>query len=171
MEVGSRRQFLAVLGAAVGLAPAIAYLGSEVGAPTHGDGRVAFPIIRSDDEWRALLAPAAYKVLRQGNTGWAFSSPLDHESRPGRYRCAGCARHVFSSDAKYDSGTGWPSFSAPVAGAVGTCVDRSMFMVRTEVHCADCGGHLGHLFPDGPRPTGLRYCMNGVALTFEPLRS
>jgi peptide-methionine (R)-S-oxide reductase len=105
--------------------------------------------------------------LRQHGTERPGSSPLNHEKRSGRFVCAGCGQALFDSATKFESGTGWPSFYAPVEGAVGTQVDRALFMVRTEVHCANCGGHLGHVFPDGPPPTGLRYCMNGAAMTFE----
>jgi peptide-methionine (R)-S-oxide reductase len=122
---------------------------------------------RTDAEWRASLAPEAYRVLRQHGTERPGSSPLNHEKRSGRFVCAGCGQVLFDAATKYESGTGWPSFYAPVEGAVGTQVDRALFMVRTEVHCANCGGHLGHVFPDGPPPTGLRYCMNGAAMTFE----
>jgi peptide-methionine (R)-S-oxide reductase len=107
-------------------------------------------------------------VLRGHATERAGTSPLDHEKRAGTFVCAGCGAPLFASSAKYDSGTGWPSFWEPLPDAVGTSLDRNLFMVRTEVHCARCGGHLGHVFPDGPRPTGLRYCMNGVALRFQP---
>lgn len=122
----------------------------------------------SDEEWRARLTPEQYRVLRQHGTERAGTSPLDHEGRRGVFRCAGCGQELFRSEAKYDSGSGWPSFTRPVENAVGTSEDRSLFMRRTEVHCSRCGGHLGHVFDDGPRPTGLRYCMNGVALRFEP---
>ena len=127
----------------------------------------SFPLERSDAEWRASLAPEAYRVLRQHGTERPGTSPLNHEKRPGRFVCAGCGQALFDAATKYESGTGWPSFYAPVEGAVGTQVDRALFMVRTEVHCANCGGHLGHVFPDGPPPTGLRYCMNGAAMSFE----
>lgn len=127
----------------------------------------SFPLERSDAEWRANLAPEAYRVLRQHGTERPGSSPLNHEKRAGQFVCAGCGQALFDAATKYESGTGWPSFYAPVEGAVGTQVDRALFMVRTEVHCANCGGHLGHVFPDGPPPTGLRYCMNGAAMTFE----
>jgi peptide-methionine (R)-S-oxide reductase len=132
--------------------------------PTQGK---SFPLERTDAEWRASLAPEAYRVLRQHGTERPGSSPLNHEKRSGRFVCAGCGQVLFDAATKYESGTGWPSFYAPVEGAVGTQVDRALFMVRTEVHCANCGGHLGHVFPDGPPPTGLRYCMNGAAMTFE----
>lgn len=127
----------------------------------------SFPLERSDAEWRASLAPEAYRVLRQHGTERPGSSPLNHEKRAGQFVCAGCGQALFDAATKYESGTGWPSFYAPIEGAVGTQVDRALFMVRTEVHCANCGGHLGHVFPDGPPPTGLRYCMNGAAMTFE----
>ena len=127
-----------------------------------------FEIEKSDDEWRRLLKPAQYRVLRQHGTEVPFSSPLNQEKRKGTFVCAGCDLPLFSSSTKYESGTGWPSFYQPLPNAVGTTVDRSLLMVRTEVHCRRCGGHLGHVFKDGPPPTGLRYCMNGVALRFEP---
>jgi peptide-methionine (R)-S-oxide reductase len=126
------------------------------------------PFRKSDDEWRRLLSPEAYRVLREHGTERAFTSPLNEEKRSGTFVCAGCGQWLFSSDTKYDSGTGWPSFYRSLAGAVDTTVDRSLFTVRTEVHCARCGGHLGHVFPDGPPPTGERYCMNGVAMAFRP---
>ena len=126
----------------------------------------SFPIAHSEAEWRARLTPARYKVLREHGTERAGTSPLNAEKRPGTFVCAGCGRDVFPADAKFESGTGWPSFTAPLPDAVGTTEDRSFFMTRTEVHCAGCGGHLGHVFPDGPEPTGLRYCLNGAALGF-----
>ena len=126
-------------------------------------------IKKSDAEWREALTPEAYRVLREHGTERAGTSPLNHEKREGVFTCAGCGKELFAADTKFESGTGWPSFFAPIAeGAVGTTEDRSWFMKRTEVHCADCGGHLGHVFPDGPKPTGLRYCMNGVAMNFKP---
>jgi peptide-methionine (R)-S-oxide reductase len=123
---------------------------------------------KTDDEWRKSLTPEQFHVLREHGTERAGTSPLNQEKRPGTFCCAGCAQPLFSSDTKFESGTGWPSFTAPLEQAVETKVDRSLFMSRTEVRCARCGGHLGHVFPDGPQPTGLRYCMNGVALKFEP---
>jgi peptide-methionine (R)-S-oxide reductase len=127
-----------------------------------------FEVVHSDAEWRALLTPEQYAVLRQSATERAWTSPLLDEHRKGTFVCAGCARPLFSSETKFESGTGWPSFWAPLENAVGTEPDRSLGMMRTSVHCAGCGGHLGHVFEDGPPPTGLRYCMNGVALGFEP---
>jgi peptide-methionine (R)-S-oxide reductase len=132
-----------------------------------GRAAEAFPVTHTDAEWRKLLSPEAYQVLRQEGTEAPESSPLDHEYSAGRYDCAGCAQKLFLSSTKFDSGTGWPSFYKPIDGAVATRSDSSLLMERTEVHCANCGGHLGHVFNDGPKPTGLRYCMNGVALTFH----
>jgi peptide-methionine (R)-S-oxide reductase len=126
-----------------------------------------FEIEKTDEEWRRALTPEQYRVLRKHGTERAGTSPLDKEYGAGTYACAGCGLGLFTSATKFDSGTGWPSFWAPIEGAVGTTVDRSWFMTRTEVHCRRCGGHLGHVFDDGPPPTGLRYCMNGVALTFQ----
>lgn len=122
----------------------------------------------TEAEWRKRLTPDQYWILREHGTERAGSSPLDHEKRKGTFACAGCDLPLFSSDTKFDSGTGWPSFYQPLPGAVETKSDRSFFMARTEVHCARCVGHLGHVFNDGPRPTGLRYCMDGLALKFEP---
>lgn len=122
----------------------------------------------SDAEWRQRLSPQAYDVLRKHGTERAGTSPFNHEKRKGTFVCAGCGQPLYSSDTKYESGSGWPSFHAPLPSAVGTNTDRSFLMTRTEVHCSRCGGHLGHVFNDGPPPTGLRYCMNGVAMSFEP---
>ncbi|MEL7048923.1 MAG: peptide-methionine (R)-S-oxide reductase MsrB [Pseudomonadota bacterium] len=127
-----------------------------------------FPVSKTPDKWREILTPEQFYVLREHGTERAFSSPLDKNYAPGLYNCAGCGEALFKSDTKFDSGTGWPSFFAPIEGAVGTKVDKSFFMTRTEVHCANCGGHLGHVFPDGPAPTGQRFCMNGVSLAFVP---
>jgi peptide-methionine (R)-S-oxide reductase len=128
----------------------------------------AFPVQKSEAEWRAALSPEAFRVLRQHATERPGTSPLNAEKRPGTFACAGCGTALFDAGTKFESGTGWPSFFAPLPGGVATTTDRSFFMTRTEVHCAKCGGHLGHVFPDGPPPTGQRYCMNGVALRFEP---
>ncbi len=131
----------------------------------------SFEVTKTDLEWRNVLTPAQYDVLRQEATEPPGSSPLLHEHREGVFVCAGCELPLFTSDAKYDSGTGWPSFWRPIAGAVGTRSDKKLWMERTEVHCRRCGGHLGHVFKDGPPPTGLRYCMNGLALKFVPKSS
>ncbi|HZX43122.1 MAG TPA: peptide-methionine (R)-S-oxide reductase MsrB [Myxococcaceae bacterium] len=127
-----------------------------------------FEVEHTEDEWRERLSPAAYDVLRRHGTERAFTSPLNGEKRPGTFLCAACGQALFSSKDKFESGTGWPSFVRPLPGGVGTETDESHGMIRTEVHCARCGGHLGHVFDDGPRPTGERFCMNGVALQFRP---
>jgi peptide-methionine (R)-S-oxide reductase len=126
------------------------------------------PIKRSEEEWKKVLPAETFYVMRKHGTERAGTSPLNKEHRAGMYACASCGLPLFESATKFDSGTGWPSFFAPLLKAVGTTTDRSLGMARTEVHCARCGGHLGHVFPDGPQPTGERYCMNGVALKFEP---
>jgi peptide-methionine (R)-S-oxide reductase len=131
------------------------------------DGK-RFEIELTEEEWRKKLTPEQFYVLREHGTERAGTSPLDREKRKGVFHCAGCDLPLFDSGTKFDSGTGWPSFWQPLPDAIGTTEDRSWFMVRTEVHCRRCGGHLGHVFPDGPPPTGLRYCMNGVALVFGP---
>jgi peptide-methionine (R)-S-oxide reductase len=126
----------------------------------------AFPVQKSEEEWRRTLTPEQYYVLREHGTERPGTCALLSEKRAGTFSCAGCGQRLFVADRKFESGTGWPSFFAPLEGAIGESTDRSSFMTRTEVHCNNCGGHLGHVFPDGPPPTGLRYCINGVALTF-----
>jgi peptide-methionine (R)-S-oxide reductase len=126
-----------------------------------------YPIEKSSDEWRRELTPAQFKVLREHGTEPAGTSPLNAEHRAGVFRCGACGQPLFEASTKFESGSGWPSFFKPIEGAVGTSEDSSLGMRRTEVHCTRCGGHLGHVFPDGPDPTGLRYCTNGVALKFE----
>lgn len=128
----------------------------------------SFPVTRTDEEWRARLTREQYEVMRRHGTERPGSCALNHEKRRGVFQCAGCDQPLFRSGEKFESGTGWPSFFDPLPGALETTVDRSYGMVRTEVHCARCGSHLGHVFPDGPPPTGLRYCINGVALDFIP---
>ena len=127
-----------------------------------------FEVTKTDDEWQGTLSPSQYKILRCHGTEMPGSSPLNLEERSGRFLCAGCGEPLFTSETKFESGTGWPSFHTPIEGAVATSVDRSGFMTRVEVHCKRCGGHLGHVFEDGPAPTGQRYCTNGVALRFVP---
>jgi peptide-methionine (R)-S-oxide reductase len=158
----NRRAFLASGAAAMAVAIAATMPGR--GAEAQGQ---RFPFRLTDAEWRRRLGPRQYAVLRQAATERAGSSPLNVEHRRGTFRCAGCAHPLFSSATKFDSGTGWPSFFRPLPGAVVTREDRGLGMARTEVLCARCGGHLGHVFNDGPRPTGLRYCMNGDAMTFR----
>lgn len=131
-------------------------------------GAAQFDVARTPAEWRRRLGPQRYAILREGGTERPYTSPLDKEKRRGTYACAGCALPLFSSAAKFDSRTGWPSFFKPLANGVVTKTDRSMLVSRTEVLCRRCGGHLGHVFKDGPKPTGLRYCMNGLALRFNP---
>ena len=139
--------------------------------PTVSGASETFEVTHSDAEWRQLLTPDQYAVLRQSGTELPFTSPLLSEERPGIFTCAGCDLDLFSSITKFESGTGWPSFWAPLAQAIGITPDKSFGMVRTAVHCERCGGHLGHVFDDGPKPTGLRYCMNGVAMKFRPAAS
>jgi peptide-methionine (R)-S-oxide reductase len=123
---------------------------------------------KTDEEWKKTLTPEQFHVLREHGTERAGTSPLNVEKREGIFACGGCGQPLFSSDTKFESGTGWPSFYRPIEGAIATTTDRSYGMTRVEAHCSQCGGHLGHVFPDGPKPTGDRYCMNGVAMKFEP---
>ena len=123
---------------------------------------------KTDEDWKQTLTPEQFHVLREHGTERAGTSPLNFEKRSGLFTCAACGQPLFTSDTKFESGTGWPSFFKPIDGAIQTTTDSSYGMTRVEVHCSQCGGHLGHVFPDGPRPTGERYCMNGVALKFEP---
>jgi peptide-methionine (R)-S-oxide reductase len=127
-----------------------------------------FEVVKTDEEWKAELTPEQFYVLRKHGTERAGTSPLDKNYVEGTYTCAGCGQPLFTADTKFNSGTGWPSFFSPIEGAIATSTDRTLFMTRTEVHCSRCGGHLGHVFNDGPKPTGLRYCMNGVSLNFTP---
>ena len=152
----TRRGFLASGAVALALGPGLARAAG------------AFEVTRTDAEWRKLLSPAQYRVLREEDTERAFSSPLNDEHRDGTFYCAGCDLALYSSTTKYDSGTGWPSFWKPLPDAVATKADWGLLGRRTEVHCRRCGGHLGHVFDDGPKPTGKRYCMNGVAMVFRP---
>jgi peptide-methionine (R)-S-oxide reductase len=164
MMMTRRNLGLGAVGAAAAAGIAKVLGGSSEAAP---QGKI-FPVSHTDEEWRKMLSPEQYYVLRQHGTERAGTSPLDQEKRKGIFVCAGCGNELFTSDTKYESGTGWPSFFQPIEGAIATSEDNSFFMRRTEVHCARCGGHLGHVFEDGPKPTGLRYCMNGVAMKFRP---
>jgi peptide-methionine (R)-S-oxide reductase len=128
----------------------------------------SFPVQKTEEEWRKILTPEQYYVLREHGTERAGTCALLHEKRAGTFTCVACGQPLFVADKKFESGTGWPSFFSPLEGAIGSSIDKSHFMTRTEVHCNNCGGHLGHVFPDGPPPTGLRYCINGVALNFSP---
>jgi peptide-methionine (R)-S-oxide reductase len=163
MSTGSTHDRRGFLRAA--LASGVAALATTSRGQAAGKG---FEVTKSEAEWRRLLSPEQFYVLREQGTERAWSSPLEHEKRKGTFQCAGCDLPLYSSDTKFDSGTGWPSFWKPLPNAIGTSVDTSWFSVRTEVHCRRCGGHLGHVFNDGPAPTGLRYCMNGIAMTFKP---
>ncbi|MDB5653513.1 MAG: Protein-methionine-S-oxide reductase [Tardiphaga sp.] len=127
-----------------------------------------FEVVKTDEEWRKQLTPAQYDILRKEGTERPYSSPLNKEKRKGTFACAGCDNQLFSSETKFESGTGWPSFWQPLPNAVGEHKDSTFGMVRTEIHCSRCGGHLGHVFNDGPKPTGLRYCMDGFGMTFKP---
>jgi|SRR5271166_3597732 len=158
------RRFLLVGGAIGAVASAVALRGG--GSPPHA--AETFEVVHSEAEWRKLLTPDQYAVLRESGTERPSTSPLLHEERRGIFACAGCGSDLYSSETKFDSGTGWPSFWAPIPKAIGTTDDTSWGMSRTAVHCSRCSGHLGHVFDDGPKPTGLRYCMNGVAMMFKP---
>ncbi|MBM6446667.1 peptide-methionine (R)-S-oxide reductase MsrB [Pseudomonas mohnii] len=167
----SRRQFLAVSGGlgvaalAIGLLPKFS---ASTALISEADAAQVFEVTHSDSEWHAILSDEQYEILREEGTERAYSSPLNNEHRDGTFACAGCDLALFSSTTKFDSHTGWPSFWMPLDKAVATRQDRSFGVLREEVHCRRCGGHLGHVFDDGPKPTGLRYCMNGLAMKFEP---
>jgi peptide-methionine (R)-S-oxide reductase len=165
--MSSRRQIL-LGGTAFAALIGLGHLLGRWSAADASETPETFEVTHTEAEWRGLLNPEQFGVLRQEGTEMPYSSPLNHEKRAGTFSCAGCTQALFSSETKFDSHTGWPSFWRPLEQAVGTRQDRTFGMVRTEVHCHRCGGHLGHVFDDGPQPTGLRYCMNGVAMTFAP---
>ena len=159
----SRRDFTKT-----GLAAFAAVAGYSMAASAVEEKEMTFEITKTDEEWKKILTPEQFQVLRKHGTERAGTSSLDKRYDPGTYDCAACDLPVYSSETKFNSGTGWPSFWKPLDNAIGTSVDKSFFSTRTEVHCRRCGGHLGHVFEDGPKPTGLRYCMNGVAMKFVP---
>jgi peptide-methionine (R)-S-oxide reductase len=162
--INRRTLFLSGTAAALVMGSTMSLFGKKGAAA----GEATYAVTHTDEEWRKLLSPEAYQVLRRHATERPGSSPLNAEHRPGIFACAGCQQDLYKSEDKFESGTGWPSFTRPITPeAVGESVDKSLFMTRTEVHCSRCGGHLGHVFDDGPKPTGLRYCMNGVAMAFK----
>jgi peptide-methionine (R)-S-oxide reductase len=162
MMIHNRRAFLTIAGSSAAAIALFGCRGATAGAPETFEYRL------TDAQWKAKLSPAAYQTLRHESTERPGSSPLNNEHRAGIFSCAGCALPLYSSKTKFDSGTGWPSFWQPLANAVRTRKDSTLGFSRTEVHCRRCGGHLGHVFDDGPPPTGKRYCMNGVAMAFAP---
>jgi peptide-methionine (R)-S-oxide reductase len=162
----TRRLFLG--GAAALTAGLLGVLTRKPGLPTAQAAETAFAVTHTDAEWHRLLSDEQYAVLRQAGTERPYSSPLNNEHRAGTFTCAGCGQDLYSSSTKFESGTGWPSFYQPLEHAVGKTSDTTFGMLRSAVHCSRCGGHLGHVFNDGPKPTGLRYCMDGIAMHFRP---
>ena len=162
---GSRRGFMATVAYGIGALGVAAAAFTGKSRAFAADGK--FPVTLTKAEWKKKLTPSQYYILREEGTERAFTSPLNDQHGQGVFACAGCAQKAFRSETKFDSGTGWPSFYEPIKGAVDESRDSTLGFVRTEVHCANCGGHLGHVFDDGPKPTGLRYCMNGAAMKFE----
>lgn len=160
-----RRKFLMSSVAIAGLGTVSGITGFGSGRSYAADGK--FEIVKTDAEWREILTPDQFAVLRKHATEKSGTSPLLNEKRKGKYHCAGCDLALYSSEDKYDSGTGWPSFTQAIENAIGTKEDNTLFVTRTEAHCRRCGGHLGHIFDDGPKPTGMRHCINGLALTFK----
>jgi peptide-methionine (R)-S-oxide reductase len=165
----NRRDFLyGSAGAIAILAGGTAFLTGRAMTPAKAAAKGSFEVTKTEAEWRAILNPTQFAVLREEATERPFTSPLNNEKRAGIFHCAGCDLPLYASEAKYDSGTGWPSFWESLPGAIGTMEDNTLFTTRTECHCRRCGGHLGHIFDDGPPPTGKRHCINGVSLTFKP---
>jgi peptide-methionine (R)-S-oxide reductase len=162
----NKRDFLEISAGLIGTVFLLHYTNRS--SETMSTSNTEFAVTKTEAEWKSILTPEQFHVLRKHGTERAFTSPLDKNYEPGTYVCTGCEQPLFTSETKFNSGTGWPSFYQPIEGAIATTVDRSFFMTRIEVHCSRCGGHLGHVFNDGPAPTGQRYCMNGVALKFIP---
>ncbi len=168
--INRRKMLMSTLAAGLGTTAGLAYFGSgtkKAWSESKTAGAKGFEIVRTEAEWKKILTPDQFAVLRKHGTEKAGTSPLLNEKRAGTYNCAGCDLPLYKSEDKYDSGTGWPSFIRSIENAIGTKEDNTLFVTRTEAHCRRCGGHLGHIFDDGPKPTGMRHCINGLALTFR----